>query len=160
MVVDAAGGHGVERPQRHPTGGRGVGAPASRVAQAQLDEGGPGEFRRRAVTAPLGVEAGAEPRNDLAEHGAGVERTGTRSPRQKRCGAGAPTGTVRTARLDLAARTGLGLAPASASPRLSASRSSLRTAPTSASACARTCSRSPTHASPSACTTRRNDGMP
>ena len=30
-------------------------------AQAQLDEGGAGELRRRAEAAPLGIEAGGQP---------------------------------------------------------------------------------------------------
>ena len=53
---------------------------------------------------------------------------------------------------------GDGASPASSWLRISASGISLRTAPTSASACVSTWSRSFTHASPSAWTTRRNAG--
>ena len=100
MVVDAAGGHGVERPQRHATGRAPRRCPRAAWRRHSSTRVGRGNFGAGPYP-PHSVEAGAEPGDDLAEHGAGVERSGPRRVRQKRCGAGTRHGTVHTARLVL-----------------------------------------------------------
>ena len=72
VVVDAARRHGVERALRHVPGVLAVGTSATGPAQAQLHQGRPRELRRRAESAPLGIEAGTESRHDLGEAGLGV----------------------------------------------------------------------------------------
>ena len=52
--------------QRHVAGVRRLGAAAAGVPQAELDQGGPREFGRRAEATPLGVEAHAEAGDDVA----------------------------------------------------------------------------------------------
>ncbi len=58
MVVDAAGRHGVERARGHGAGLLARGATAPSDAQAEVDQGRPGELGRGPEAAPLGVEAG------------------------------------------------------------------------------------------------------
>ena len=107
---------------RHVAGVLRLGAATAGLAEAQLDEGGPGELRRGPEATPFGVEAGAEAGDDAArQHGRRARR---RLPRPSGVGSAAPLGRCVGLRAMASAR-----------------RISLRTAPTSASACARTWSR-------------------
>ena len=124
----------------------GTGAATASPAEAQLDERRTGKLRRGAEATPFGVETGLESRDDARHDGVGVETDRGCDSEHRPARTSPPPPLVVVA--------------AAAAPMVSARLSSLRTAPTSASACARTCPRSLVHASPSACTTRRNEGMP
>ncbi len=76
VVVDAPGGHGVERADGHVAGVSRPGAATAGLAEAQLDEGGAGKLGCRTEAAPLRVEAGAEARDDALQHGVGVDPCG------------------------------------------------------------------------------------
>ena len=111
--------------------------PRRALAQAQLDEGRPGELRRRPEAAPLGVEAGGDARPPRCSTRASVSRPALAARRPAE-GAGRrrrrPRAVARASSLSASAR-----------------RSSRCTAPTSASACSSTWARSLTQASPRAC---------
>ena len=152
-----AGGHGVEGPERHVAGLLCVGSATTGAAEAQLHEGRPREFRVQARSRPTRDRS---PRRGRRRRARPAHRHRCRSDSSRESGS-ARWRPRRPGRSALPSSASVRVAPASASSLMtSARRSSLRTAPTSASACSRTCPRSLTHASPSACTTRRNDGRP
>ena len=148
VVVDAAGRHGVERPQAHVPGVGRVGPATAGAPEAELDEAWAGGTSVPGRSRPTrGRSLPPDPPTTCSIRTSGSRPAAAGAPARRSTGAPSPPTPPPRRR-----------PPPRSAPRPGGAPAARR--PPSASACSRTWARSLAQASPSACTTRRNEGMP